>query len=154
MCKLWAYERQQPRDTGRADPPASDYLLRDRPGRPAGSRPREGRLRRALPPTYALLRISRRQFARPAHRALLARFSLHSVLRVLRRLLNQRGHLFRMGLVDRMTRPGDLDRLAVGALGIHPLKIWIDNPVGFGDHVPTWLGLPSGNASRCPKHGC
>src|SRR5260370_39232931 len=53
-----------------------------------------------------------------------------------------------------MARAGDFDRVAVGALCIHPFKIWIDNPVGFGDHVPTWLGLPSGNAGGCPKHGC
>jgi hypothetical protein len=49
------------------------------------------------------------------------------ILRVLRRLLNKRRNLFGGRLLDRVACALDLDRVAVGARGIEPFQVGIDD---------------------------
>src|ERR1700733_11226519 len=73
--------------------------------------------------------------------------------RVLGRVLNQFCDFNRVGCVDRVAGPLDLNGRAVGTLRVHALKIWIDDPVGPGHHVPARLSLPCCISERGRERG-
>src|SRR6266478_1320754 len=69
------------------------------------------------------------------------------ILRVLRRLLDERRNLFGARLVDRVACALDLDHVAVGARGIEPLQVGIDDLVRVR-HDPA--ALPKAFAADLP----
>src|SRR5262245_27609217 len=57
-------------------------------------------------------------------------------------LLDQGGNLFGMGLIDRVARACDLDRLASGTVIIPALEVGIDDLVVSRNDSTAWLGSP------------
>src|SRR6266436_494121 len=74
------------------------------------------------------------------------------ILRVLRRLLDERRNLFGARLVDRVACALDLDHVAVGARGIEPLQVGIDDLVRVRHERPARLHPPGRISDRGGEH--
>src|SRR5271170_3082408 len=70
------------------------------------------------------------------------------ILGLLRGLLDQSRYFFGTRFVDRMARALDHDHVAVGARGIEPLQVGIDDLVRVRHERPAQLHLPGRISNR------